>query len=144
MTQVWNKASHRNSIHMASQAQHARFALTSNMQMVSTEDGVDGAGSSEAGTDTPGSPSLASLTLSTLTSSWGRRSRASDQDKHRGPRGSRDQALVRLSNLVSTFLPSSFTLLVMMVLLLVILLLSSVYLVYRLDSVYQRMEIKIK
>ena len=141
MTQVWNKASHRNSIHMASQAQHARFALTSNMQMGSTEDGVDGAGSSEAGTDTPGSPSLASLTLSTLTSSWGRRSRASDQDKHRG---SRDQALVRLSNLVSTFLPSSFTLLVMMVLLLVILLLSSVYLVYRLDSVYQRMEIKIK
>lgn len=115
MTQAWNKASHRNSL-----------------SMIRSEDGVDGGQTAESdtATETSEAPSLATRTLSTLTGSWGQLSQ-----------GSVKQGTVLTG---SSLLPSSFSVLVMLVSLLVILLLSSVYLVYRLDAVHQRIETKFK
>ena len=107
---------------------------------IRSEDGVDGgqAGESDTATVTSEAPSLATRTLSTLTGSWGQLSQ--------GSTGARVKqgALTWLWDLGSGLLPSSFSVLVMMIALLVILLLSSVYLVYRLDAVHQRIETKFK
>jgi len=120
MTQAWNKASHRNSL-----------------SMIRSEDGVDGGQTAESdtATETSEAPSLATRTLSTLTGSWGQLSQGSAKQ---------GTALTGLWDLGSGLLPSSFSVLVMLVALLVILLLSSVYLVYRLDAVHQRIETKFK
>lgn len=120
---------------MSDESDRCSFSL-----QVRSEDGVDGgqAGESDTATETSEAPSLATRTLSTLTGSWGQLSL--------GSTGARVKqgALAGLWDLGSGLLPSSFSVLVMMIALLVILLLSSVYLVYRLDAVHQRIETKFK
>ena len=106
-------------------------------------DGGHTGGSETEATETSEAPSLATRTLSTLTGSWGQLSQLSVG----GGRGKQPvpSALTRLLDLGSGLpLPSSFSILVIMIILLIILLLSSVYLVYRLDAVHQRMETKFK
>ena len=116
------------------------------MFKIRTEDGVDGGHTGESdteATETSEAPSLATRTLSTLTGSWGQLSQLSVG----GGRSKQPQlsVLTRLVDLGSSLpLPSSSSILVIMITLLAILLLSSVYLVYRLDAVHQRMETKFK
>ena len=120
--------------------------MLSNILQIRTEDGVDGGHTGESdteATETSEAPSLATRTLSTLTGSWGQLSQLSVG----GGRSKQPQlsVLTWLVDLGSSLpLPSSSSILVIMITLLVILLLSSVYLVYRLDAVHQRMETKFK